>query len=324
MKIVVYWPSAPKEALDILVEGLSRYGEVLLARSFEEALSFVVDAEVFVGGVFNEVLRVGSKLRFFHVVYAGVDGLDLELARSKGVLVASAKGVNSFYVAELALALMLALVKKVTFYDRMAKQGVFPRYDWSYSMDTLRGKKVVILGYGGIGRELAKLLKPLGARVVGVRRSARERRDDYADEIVPVEELERVVEGADFLVVAAPLTRETRGLVGERLLRKLRRGAYVVNVSRGHVVEEQALAKLVEEGWLEGVGLDVWWVYPWEDSTAYSKLGINRNEKVIATPHRGGFVREAFIDIAKFIVENVGRYARGETPLNLVDYEKGY
>jgi len=322
LKILVYWPSAPSDVLDLLVEGLSRYGEVLVARGLEEAIRLVVDVDVLVGFASNEIIEAGSKLRFVQLTTAGVDHLDLELVRRRGVMLASAKGINSFYVAELALALMLALVKRIPFFDRMAKKGVFPRYTWEYSMETLKGKKVVILGYGGIGRELARLLKPLGVYVVGVRREVKDRSDSYADEVVPVEEIERVLEGADFLVITAPLTRETKGLIGEHLLRKLKRGAYIVNVSRGPIVDESALDKLMKEGWIRGAGLDVWWLYPGEG--VYSSLGVHENPDVIATPHRGGFVKEAFLDVARFAIENVGRFARGETPLNLVDLDKGY
>jgi D-3-phosphoglycerate dehydrogenase len=325
LRILVYWPSAPDGVLRFLVEGLSSYGEVVVARSHEEALELVVDADVFVGAASNDIVGRGSKLRFVQHTFAGVDGLDLSLFRSRGVMLASAKGVNSFYVAELALALILALVKRVTFYDRIVKSDFFPRYTWEYGMGTLRGRKVVILGYGGIGRELARMLKPFNVKIVGVRRSSEAEDDGVADEIVSFERLKEAVEGADVLVVAVPLTKETRGLVNEGILRRLKRGAIVVNVSRGHVIDESSLAKLLEEGWISGAGLDVWWVYPWEPGGGvYSRTGVHRFEGVIATPHRGGFVEEAFMDIARFAVENVGRFARGLEPFNLVDFSRGY
>lgn len=325
LKILVYWPSVPGRVLEFLVKGLLGYGEVVVARSYEEALELVVDADVFVGTASNDIVSRGFKLRFVQHTFAGVDGLDLGLFRSRGVMLASARGVNSFYVAELALALILALIKRVTFYDRVVKSGFFPRYSWEYSMGTLKGKRVVILGYGGIGRELARLLKPFNVRIVGVRRSPGVGGDGVADEIVSWERLEEAVEGADVLVVAAPLTKETRGLVDERVLRRLRKGAIVVNISRGHVIDENSLAKLLEEGWISGAGLDVWWAYPWEaGGEVYSRTGVHRLENVVATPHRGGFVEEAFMDIARFAVENVGRFSRGLEPFNLVDFDKGY
>lgn len=325
MKALVYWPLARERAKRIVLEGLSRELELVWASSQAEALGALKEAEIYIGPAQNWVLERGERLRFLQATHAGVDGLDLRLAKEKGVLVASAKGVNSFYVAEMALALMLSLAKRITAFDRLAKRGVFPPYSWDYSTSTLRGRTVVILGYGGIGRELARLLKPFGARIIGVRREAGRGSDAYADAIIGVDELAKYIGEADFLVIALPLTEETRGLVGRDVIARMKRGAYIVNVGRGPVVDEEALYEALSKGAIAGAALDVWWLYPGRDQgRAYSSKGIHMLENVVATPHRAGFTEEAEVDVASFVVENVKRFLRGEEPLGLVDPDKGY
>jgi len=325
LKALVYWPLALEESKRIIKEGLSNTIEVLWASSTAEAMSLVGSVEIYIGSAQNWVLERGERLRFLQAVHAGVDNLDLELARRRGVMIASAKKVNSFYVAETALALMLSLAKKITYFDRLAKNNIFPQYSWEFSTDTLRDKTIIILGYGGIGRELARLLKPFGVRVIGVKRNPPGGRDPYADLVIGINDLDKYVGEADFLVVSAPLTRETRGLIDLKVISKMKRGSYIINVGRGHVIDERSLHMALREGMLRGAGLDVWWLYPHRGGDGvYSSTGIHMIDNVIATPHRGGFVKEAEIDIARFVVENVKRYLRGEEPEGLVDLESGY
>jgi phosphoglycerate dehydrogenase-like enzyme len=324
MKALVYWPSAKEESRRIIERGLSEELDLIWASNLQEAMKIVESVEIYIGSAQNWVLEMGKNLLFLQATHAGVDNLDLELAKRKGVIVASAKGVNSFYVAEMALALMLSLAKRVPEFDRMAKRGVFLPYSWEYSSGTLKGKTVVILGYGGIGRELARLLKPFGARVIGVKREAGSP-DSYADLVVSIKEIEKYIGEADLLVITAPLTKETKGLVGRDLLSKIKRGAYIVNVGRGAIIDEDSLYEALSSCVLSGAALDVWWLYPGRgQGGAYSSRGIHTMDNVIATPHRAGFVEEAERDIAVFIIENVRKFIRGEKPEGLVDLDKGY
>ncbi|MEM1610475.1 MAG: 2-hydroxyacid dehydrogenase [Sulfolobales archaeon] len=324
MKALVYWPLAKKETRRIIEKGLSEDLDLIWASSLEDAMKAVAEVEIYIGSAQNWVLEKGEKLLFLQATHAGVDNLDLELAKRKGVTVASAKGVNSFYVAEMALALMLSLVKRIPEFDRMAKRDIFPPYSWEYSTRTLKGRTIVILGYGGIGRELARLLKPFGARVIGVRREGGAS-DDYADLIISVKDLEKYIGEADFLVITAPLTRETRGLVNKDLLSRMKKEAYIVNVGRGAIIDEDSLYEALSSRSIAGAALDVWWLYPGRgQGRAYSSRGVHKMDMVITTPHRAGFVEEAERDIAIFVVENVKRFIRGEEPYGLVDLDKGY
>lgn len=310
MRALIYWPSAPPEAVERLKERLSSHVETMLCNTKEEAEAAIEQAEIFVGHITTDLLAKGKRLRFVQSTLAGLDHVDLAIAKERGILIS--KAVNAFYVAELALALILSCMKRITFFDRMAKSGIFPPYSWEFSMGTIRGKKALIIGYGNIGRELARMLEALGAHVIAVRRRPEAGVHGY-------ESLPELIGEADIIAIAVPLTKETEGLIGRELLSRVKRGAVLVNVARGRVIDEGALRDALESGAIACAGLDVWW-----QRGGYSSIGIHSMSNVIATPHRGGFVAESFLDIAEFAAENVRRFLAGETPLNLADPERGY
>lgn len=310
MRALIYWPSAPPDIVERLREGLSPLVETIVSWSKGEAEALISSSDIFIGHITNDLLRRGERLKFVQSTLAGLDHVDLSIAKERGILIS--KAVNSFYVAELALTLLLACFKRITAFDRMAKSDEFPPYTWDHSMGTLRGKSVLIIGYGNIGRELARMLSALGANVIAVKRTA-------GDGAYGYDRLPELVGGADAIVVAAPLTKETEGLVGRGLLSRVKRGAVLVNIARGRIVDEIALKEALESGAISCAGLDVWW-----QRGGYSSLGIHKMESIVATPHRGGFVRESFEDVAEFAIENVKRFLAGQTPLNLADAERGY
>ena len=318
-KVVLAWVAREWE-LELFRSRLSGLARVAAAGR-EGIVEELKDAEVAVGNPPSEAIAGAERLKFVQAVSAGVDGYDLELLKSRGILLASAKGCNARTVAEHALALMLALAKRVMQMHLTVREGGWVPWSESTFLEDFAGKNVVIVGYGEIGRELARMCKCLGARVVGVKR--RPQPDGLADLVVGPEELPRVAGEADFLVVALPLTPQTRGLINERVLRAMKATAYLVNVGRGPVVDEEALYRALTEGWIAGAAVDVWWLYPPAEG-APSRLGIHKLPNVIATPHKAGWTRSARRSCLEFAAENVARYLRGEKPLNLVDYDNPY
>lgn len=318
-KVVVAW-SATDWELKVFKEKLEGLARVVAAGrdTIKEELR---DAEVAVGLPPDDAIMKAVNLKFIQAPWAGVDGYNLELLRSKGIILASGKGCNARVVAEHALALMLSLAKRVVSMDFIVKSGGWVPWTPENYLYDLEGKLVVILGYGNIGRELARMCKCLGMRVIGVRKHIQP--DEYAEQVVELDRIETLVGEADFLVVTLPLTRETRSLVGERLLKAMKPTAFLVNVGRGAVVDEESLYKALSQGWIAGAALDVWWSYP-PDPSAPSRLGIHKLPNVIATPHKAGWTREARRKCLEFAAENVSRYLRGEEPFNLVDYDDPY
>uniref|UniRef100_A0A7C3WJ41 Hydroxyacid dehydrogenase n=1 Tax=Thermofilum pendens TaxID=2269 RepID=A0A7C3WJ41_THEPE len=269
----------------------------------------------------GEALSRASRLRFVQVPAAGVDQLDVKALAERGVTVASAKGCNARAVAEHAFALLLALAKKIVEQDNEVKRGVWRSYTEENFLVDLEGATLAVVGYGSVGREVARLAKAFGMRVLAVRKQPRP--DELADFVGGLEDLPRVLSEADFVVVALPLTEETRGLIGERELRAMKKGSFLINVGRGAVVDERALYRALSEGWIAGAGLDVWWRYPPEEGWP-SPLGVHKLPNVIATPHKAGWTRRAREACLRFSAENVLRFLRGEEPLNVVRPEEGY
>lgn len=268
-----------------------------------------------------QALEKAKRLRFVQVPAAGVDWLDVEELAARGVSVASAKGCNARAVAEHALALIFALAKRIPQQDAELKQGLWRQYTDENFLDDIHGSTLAIVGYGSIGRELARMAKALGMRVLGVRRSPGP--DSVADLVCGLENLQDVLREADYVVVALPLTEETRGIIGERELRAMKRTAFLINVGRGPVVDEKALKRALTEGWIAGAGIDVWWRYPPEEGWP-SVEEVHRLPNVVATHHKAGWTRKARESCLRFAAENVLRFLKGLTPLNLVEPGKGY
>lgn len=269
----------------------------------------------------NEALLRARKLKFVQVPAAGSDGIDVEHFVRHGVKVASAKGCNARTVAEHAFALILTLAKRVAWLDSELKQGKWRSYSEENFLSDLYESTLAIIGYGEIGREVAKLAKAFGMRVLAVKRNPT--RDEYADLVFGPSEAINALGQADYVVVVLPLTKETYGFIGERELRAMKRTAFLVNVGRGPVVDEKALYRALTEGWIAGAGIDVWWRYPPEEGWP-SPSGVHKLPNVVATPHKGGWTRRAREACLRFAAENVLRFINGEQPLNLIDPEKGY
>ena len=188
-----------------------------------------------------------------------------------------------------------------------------------------------IVGYGSIGREVGRLGKAFGMRVLALRRSAGQAKEGYASEhtgdragAIPEQfytpdQLHQMLSRCDYVVVALPLTHETKHLVGEAELRAMKASAYLVNIARGAIVDEQALVRALREGWIAGAGLDVFEREPLPDDSPLWAM-----DNVLISPHVAGFTPRYDERATALFVENLGRYLSGEPLLNLVDKTRGY
>jgi phosphoglycerate dehydrogenase-like enzyme len=184
----------------------------------------------------------------------------------------------------------------------------------------LYGKTVGIVGLGHIGEEVARLSKACGCRVIGTRRSATERtRSDDCDEIMPSKDLPALLGKSDFVVLAVPLTNDTRQLIGETELRSMRSNAVLVNIARGAVVDEPALIRALKEGWIAGAALDVFEQEPLPPESELWDM-----ENVIVSPHISGGTEIYNQRAAGIFRENLRRYLAGERLMNLADPARGY
>jgi len=322
MKVLIAWQASDWQ-VKIVKQVLGDLAEVDYLKMKEELDEKIADADVAIGGpIPDDALKKAHRLKFIQATSAGVDRFNFELLKERRIVLASAKGCNAREVAEHALALMLALAKKIPSMDKTLKSGKWIPWKSETMIGDLEGKTVSIIGYGRIGRELAKFCKALGMKILAVKRTSAAP-DGVAEFIGGVESLDYVLAKSDYVVITLPLTPQTRGLINEQRLRKMKRTAYLINVGRGPVIDEEALYKALTEGWIAGAGLDVWWEYPPSPNTP-SKLGLHKLENVVASPHKGGWTPKAREKCIRFAAENVRRYVLGEKVLNVVDYENPY
>jgi phosphoglycerate dehydrogenase-like enzyme len=277
------------------------------------------DADAAFGGFSAERLRAVlagvPKLRWVHTFSAGVDRHVPEMARYDRVLLTNNTGAYDVPISEHVIAMIFAAAKRVP--EHLAAQA---RHEWQREMPhaEVRGATLVILGMGSIGSELARLAGAVGMRVIGVRRDA-SRPAPGAERIVPPARFVEVAREADYLAVTAALTPQTRGMVSAEVLRALKPTAWVINIARGPIVDEAALATALQEKRIGGAALDVFETEPLPAESPLWSL-----DNAILTPHVSNSsprVRERSLAL---VAENVRRFKAGEPLLNVVDRAVGY
>jgi phosphoglycerate dehydrogenase-like enzyme len=267
----------------------------------------------------------------FH--FAGIDHIrNNPLLRSK-VRVTTMSGAAMPQMAEFALMSILALGRRLPLMmiDKASKLWAEDRLKRFRPQD-LRGSTVGIVGYGSVGREIARLCRAFGARVLATKRDLKNLEDtgfapeglgdpnaDLVDRMYPPQALRTMVPECDFLVITVPLTRDTRGLVSEEVLASLKADAFLIDISRGGVVDHGALITALNDGRLAGAALDV---YPLEPLPEKSPLWEIPN--VIISPHVAGASSHYYEQATELFAANLQRYIEGQTLLNLYDPKLGY
>ncbi len=237
---------------------------------------------------------------------------------------------NDAATAEMALALLLAVSRRVVPVDRLLRQHDWtPRYEPPPQL-ILAGRTALILGYGAIGRRVARALQALDMRVLATRRHLAAPVDDGIATVFPAAALPDLLPQAHVLVITLPLTAETKGLIGARELALLPRGAVLVNVGRGPIVDEAALYRALVDGHLLGAGLDVWYRYPADEAgrkhTPPSAYPFHELDNVVLSPHRGGMAGGEDLERRRLaaLADMLNAAARGQPLPNRVDPSKGY
>ena len=266
----------------------------------------------------GSLLVDAPRLRWFHAWGAGVDWMLRQPgAIEHNFILSSSSGIHAIQMTEHVLALLLAFARRLP--DAMRAQVARTwRHMENEEVFELAGKTLLLVGLGAIGQRTAQAAAALGMRVLGVRRTASQPVPGV-ECVAGIESLHDLLPQADFVVLITPLTPETRGLIGERELRLMKRDAYLVNVARGGVVDEAALIHALREGWIAGAGLDV---FEREPLAADSPLWDMAN--VIITGHYAG-VTPAYDDRAfEVFLDNLRRYRAGQPLRNVVDKRLGY
>jgi len=283
----------------------------------EEFNAILAQAEVIYGfRPPREVIARAPNLKWIQTVLAGVDHILSPDIVQSSVILTNAKGVHTVPVAEVALEMMLMFAKQAPTYFQMKQEKKWQRFPPAL----LRSKTVGIVGLGSIGREVARMAKAFGMRMVATRRSTKQiTRARYVEKVLPGEQLPVLLAESDFVVLALPLTPETNKLIGERELRAMKSTAYLINIGRGVTVDEEALISALDEHWIAGAGLDT---FATEPLPANSRLWELPN--VIFSPHVSGGGENVEELATELFCENLRRYLDGRKLLNVVDKKKGY
>lgn len=327
MTIVAHYPEPPAEegSLTYLRELLAP--EILLTTGIDGPPP--PDTAILIAGRPSAAdLEASPKLRALIVPWAGVPAETLALIRATPHISVHNLHHNAVPVAELGIALLLAAAKFVVPMDRDLRTGNWTqRYRPSPTL-LLRDKTALILGYGAIGREVARLCKGLGMSVLATRAHPNPEPNGAADEIHPAQALAQLLPRANALIICLPLTPQTQGLIGSEELNLLPSEAILVNVGRGPIVDEAALFRALSDGHLYAAGLDVWYNYPESESsratTAPSDYPFAGLENVVFSPHRGGATRSTNRLRMECLASLLNTAARGEAIPNRVDLEAGY
>ncbi len=285
------------------VEELKKLGEVRVKTGLppSELLKEVEDVDVLVvrsaTKVTREVLEAGKRLKIVARAGVGLDNIDQEAAKERGIKVLNAPESVSVAVAELVLGLMLSWCRRIPAADASMRQG---KWEKSKFMGIeLRGKTLGILGTGRIGLEVARRAKAFGMRLLGHDIVQSKEFLELGGEYVGLEDLLR---NSDFVSLHVPLNEQTRNMLGERELRMMKPTAVLINTSRGAVVQEEALLKALREGWIAGACLDVYWKEPISSDHPLLQLS-----NVVLTPHLGASTEEAQREAALVVAEKIRR-----------------
>lgn len=246
--------------------------------------------------VTREIIEKGEKLRVIGRAGAGLDNIDLKAAEEKGIKVLNTPEAPAYAVAELTLGLMISLARQIPFADKTMKEEKWLKKQligWQ-----LHGKILGVLGLGNIGEKVARLAKAFGMKILITKRTPPppELLEELEADFIPLEELLR---RSDIITIHVPLTPQTRHLIGEKEIALMKDGAFIINTSRGQIVDEKALCQALKKGKLGGAALDV---FETEPPISYDLIKLSN---VVCTPHIGAQTVEAQRMAAIILAEKI-------------------
>jgi phosphoglycerate dehydrogenase-like enzyme len=305
------------------------------SRKIEEIPSeFWGRAEILYTDSVLPTLEMAPNLKMIQFHWAGLDqsaeAIDLS---TQGVQVATSSGVATSQIAEYVVMMMLALGHRLPEMIQLQSKGEWIRNRWEKLVPReLRGSTVGIVGYGSIGREIARQLHPFGVQILAAKRNVMRPMDsgytqeglgdpegNYFQRLYPIQALASMLKVCDFVVICLPLTEQTKNLVNDEMLRSMKPEAYLVDIGRGGIIDEGALLAALQEHRLAGAALDVFAEEPLPAQSPFWHL-----PNVFITPHVAGISAQYRKRAVELLVENVDRYLNGLPILNVFHPEEGY
>ena len=278
-------------------------------------------ADVIVNGTSNPPLLSAAippavRAKWVHSLWTGVDNVLCPEILASPLPLTNGRGVFRRPLAEWTIGAMLYFAYNMRRMIRQQQAGVWE----AFTTEEIQGKTLGIVGYGGIGSTAAELARPFGVRIAALRRRPEMfQKDTIVDQSFAPAQINDLMAASDYVLLAAPLTDETRGMIGAAQIAAMKPTGVLINVGRGAVVDEPALIQALEAGKIRGVALDVFAVEPLPSTSPFYKM-----ENVLLSPHTADHVRD-FIHLAvECFLNNLRRFRANEPLLNLVDKHAGY
>ena len=262
--------------------------------------------------ILDNILSFQPDLKWIHFTATGVDRFLTRKLIDSDIVLTSSIGIHSKRIAEFVFAMILSISKKIPYHLKLQRM----RRWQAIQSDELKDKTVGIIGYGNIGREIAKRAMAFEMKVMATRKNDK-LRDDSS--VIYTNSVQELLKASDFLVVCAPLTRETRGLISESELSSMKKNACIINVSRGEIINEKALIRALKENWIAGACLDVCAEEPLPSNSPLYSL-----PNVLITHHSAYLSQNSHREIFSLFLDNLRRYLAGKKLLNIINKERGY
>ncbi|MHA2214287.1 MAG: 2-hydroxyacid dehydrogenase [Candidatus Hodarchaeales archaeon] len=317
----VYTESLPEDLELVFPDELSE----------ESLLRYASEIDIAVGYKFSrEFMNRARKLIHIQVPWTGAEHLDYDLLNEKEFshITVSNSHSNSLAIAEYAVALMISIAKNIVYRDSYMRKGDWtPRYN-DVTSQWLTGKTCGIIGYGAIGRKVAHILREgFNMQIMAIKRDNPEVHSDETSFSGTMDSLDHVLKNSDYILIAFPLTHETKGLISEKQLNLLKENAVLVNVGRGKVIDEEDLYRFLKNKRMGGVGLDVWYNYPKDrkkPQDTYQNYPFEKLTFLVMSPHSAFKIENREIPFTKDIIENLIAIYKEKQPENQIHLDRGY
>jgi len=302
--------------------------------SEQTLLKYAPETDVLItDSISKEFLNQAPHLKYIQIPYTGANGLDFNLLKNYPSVTVTNSHSNSLTIAEHAVALLFTVAKQINYRDAHMRQGDWStRYERVMNSFPLVGKTAGIIGYGAIGEKTAKMLKfGFDMKILGIKRHPEEIKDNICDFLGGIEDMPKVLQESDFIIVALPLTNETRGIINKEQFDMMKKGAIIVNIARGPIIEEKALYDFLKskKGY---AGIDVWYNYPssetditqGKDKKTFQNYPFHELENIVMSPHSAFRVADIGVKTGEDIITNLMLLSEGKQPINILHSDLGY
>lgn len=305
-----------KEELENIARKLTEKGHKLeifeeKTSDLEELKERVKDTNILIianSPLKDEVINSAKNLEMISVAFTGVDHVDLEAAKEKDILVSNSAGYSTPAVVELSFGLMIDVLRNVVPLDKVTRQGGTMK---GFRQRELFGKTLGVLGTGDIGGDVAKVALAFGMKVIAFNRSKSEELEKLGVEYVAMEDLFKT---SDIVTVHLPLNNETKGIVSEKYIAMMKKDSVLINAARGPIIDNNALAKALNEEKISGAGIDVFDMEP----PIPSDYPLLNAKNTVLTPHIAYGSEQAMVRRAEIVFKNIEKYLEGN-PQNIIN-----